>query len=236
MDRKTSLFALLALLMACADSPTDPVRDVAAPGAAFGKAPSNPGVAETYDHTAGLKIRSDGRPGTIFNVATANTLVNGQCSVSAVFSLTDVVVDLPGSLGRTAVCTDGIKTIRKLSFTLDAPVNTGDPMFGTIVTNYHHKLNSVQNVVDSAYVNIGFGFISGTQLMAGDCHGIRFNPAYGGDLVRVRRTLTTGVNGATRNEWVVETVGDNDRAACTDASNTPRRLYHMPFRITVTQL
>jgi hypothetical protein len=235
MNPRTSLLAI-TLLVACADSPTDPVRDVAAPGAAFGKTPSNPGVAETYDHTAGLKIMSDGRPSTIFNVVTPNTFVNGQCGVIVVFSLTDVVVDLPGSLSRTAICTDGIKGIRKLSFTLDTPVNAGDPSFGTVATNYHHKLNSVQNVADSAYVNIGFGFISGTLVMAGDCHGIRFNPAYGGDLVRVRRTLIKGMNGADRNEWVVETVGDNDRAACTDSSNSPRRLYHMPFRITVTQL
>jgi hypothetical protein len=235
MFRKASLLALVTLV-ACADSPTQP--DVAARGSeiSFGKAPANPGAAETYDHTPGMKIMSDGRPGRILNVLTPNSFVNGECAVSAVFSLTDVVVDLPGSLGKTTACADGIKTIRKTSFTLDNPVNPGDPTFGTVLTNYHHKLNSVQSVVDSAYVNIGFGAIRGTLATAGDCDGIRFNPTFGSDLVRVTRMKTKGVNGADRNEWVVETVGGNDRAACTDANGNTKRLYHMPFRITVTQL
>lgn len=236
MKTKTLACAALALsLAACGDQPAPTALAGSTPTAA--KASSDPGIAKTIDDDVGYKLASDGRAATILGVLTPASYADAQCGVSAKLNLGDAVATLKTSLTRTekASCSDDLGTGRLLRFTLDAPVNAGDPTFSTTSVPYHMKFNSVQNVTASELVNGGWGRIASRDPRVGDCEKIRFSTQYGADPVLVTRTKTKGVNGSDRNEWTIETVGTADRAACLDADLNVLRYYHLPFRMTVTQ-
>lgn len=226
---------LTLALAACAgdSSPTGLTADAPLSG----KSTSDPGIAETFDETPGRKIVSDGRAATILGVLTPASYTNAQCGVNSTLNLTDAVATLATSLTRAqkASCSDDLGTGRLIRFSLDTPVNTGDPVFSTASVPYRMKFQSVQSVTTTGYVNGGWGRIGSTDPRAGDCDKIRFSTAYGADPVLVTRTKTKGVD-SDRNEWTVETVAGADRAACLDGNLNVLRYYHLPFRMTVTQV
>lgn len=233
--RGLSCLTLAIALAACGEerSPTG----LTATTPRFAKPTSDPGIAKTFDESAAQKIVSDGRAATILGVLTPASYANGQCGVEGKLNLTDAVMTLKTSLTKTqkASCADDLGTGRRIRFTLDSPVNAGDPTFATTSVPYHMKFNSVQTITTSGYVNGGWGRISSTDPRVGDCDKIRFSTEKGADPVLVTRTKTKGT-GSDRNEWTVETVGTADRAACLDADLNVLRYYHLPFKITITQV
>jgi hypothetical protein len=234
--RGLSCITLVVALAACSEEPSPTGATTDTPR--FAKATSDPGIAETFDEAAGKKIISDGRAATILGVLTPASYADGQCGVKGKLNLTDAVMTLKTSLTKTekASCADRLGTGRLIKFTLDSPVNAGDPTFETASVPYHMKFHSVQAITASGYVNGGWGRIGSTDPRVGDCEKIRFSTEYGADPVLVTRTKTKDVNGSDRNEWTVETVGTADRAACLDADLNVLRYYHLPFKITITQI
>lgn len=234
--RALTSLALLAFAAACGEQPSPTGLVAEAPS--YGKASSDAGIAERFDDDAGRKIVSDGRSAKILNVLTAASYANAQCGVSSTLNLGDAVATLATSLTKTqkSTCWDDLGTGRLLRFTLDAPVNAGDPAFSTVAAPYHMKINDVQIITSSGYVNGGWGRVSSRDPIVGDCEKIRFSTEHGSDPLLVTRTKTKGVDGSDRNEWTVETAPDADRAACLNADLVVLRYYHLPVKLTVTQV
>jgi hypothetical protein len=222
MERRSAfVLTLLALLVACADTPTAPgaVDPQYASGGAAKPSPAY--LAITFADSR--SIASDGK----------GTYTHGQCGVSASFSGTDVLADFVASAGKGRTACLG----RTILVTLDAPVNAGDPVVSATTTSVHIKLQDLQLIGpgESGFIDGGFNQMVGTA----DCAAVRFNrnPAWGGaDPLRVTRTSTKGVNGATRDEWLVESVEGANKAACVSSSGALLRHYHATTSFTVATI
>lgn len=243
MRTTLTLIALCTLVAAgCADDSPMGVPDGIAPQ--FGKPPAAaPKFGTTMADGAGHKVLSDGRAARILGVLTPRSYRDAECGVTASFSLADAVSDAAQKLTTTQkkTCVDGNTLPRNWKLVLDAPANAGDPTQGTAVST-HFKMDSVQTVTGSA--QRWGSFAVATQ----DCDKIRFSGQHGSDLLLVTRTRD--VSGADRNEWTVETAaiidpvtgavtGYRDLAIClkmVGGTLQPVRLYHVPFKMTITQV
>ena len=227
----------LAAVACGGDLPTESRID-----AQFAKPPASTDapVALTVHETGGYKVASDGRPGRVLGIVTPASYADGECAVTANLNVRDVIADLGNVPNRKqgSTCADQVSQARLLALTLDAPLNAGDPTFGTTGVAVHIKWQELQDVTAQTgptLIDGGFNQLGG-HAFAGDCGALRHNQSFGADPLLVTRTKTRGA-GSDRNEWTVETQAGNDLAACLDATKTTvLRYYHLPFRITVTQL
>ena len=228
---------IIVSLTACVDSRLPMSGDDAPQFAKGGGGPL--AAAVTFRDAVADRITSDGRSATILGVTTASSYANGQCGVSASVGTSasnpDAVADILGTLPRNqqAACGQG----RLVAITLDQPLlsdgTPGGPAFATVSAAVHIKLQQIQAVTTAsgpALIDGGFNQLTNV----GDCTSLRFNQNFGGDRLLATRTRTRGVDGD-RNEWTVETISDQDRAACLDAAAAVRRLYRLPVKVTVTQ-
>jgi hypothetical protein len=232
---KPAPVALLILsLAACTEMP---MASDAAPQFAKGTGPG--AAALTFRDSVGDGIASDGGSATILGVATAASYANGQCGVSATVGTSatnpDMVSDITGLLPRNAPASCGHG--RRITITLDRPLlsdgTPGGPAFAAVSAAVHIKLQQLYGVTAAtgpSLIDGGFNQLSGV----GDCTALRFNSNFGGDRLLATRTRTRGVS-SDRNEWTVQTIVDQDRAACLDANSAVRRLYRLPMQLTITQ-